>query len=211
MPPLDATTIRLQRAGSGPCVIFLHGLGATCRMWDGLSGLTASFELVSYDLPGHGETAAPGHPYEIEDLSDQLDAVMRAAGIARAHIAGSSIGGMVAQHFAAARPERVDRLVLCDTTPALSDGKRDELLTVLGSGQAHAAMARADLMDLAEEIHARALVLCAAGAELDMRDGADFLARSIPNGQLAFVPGAMTDSVAERPDWVARVLLDFLG
>ena len=44
-----------------------------------------------------------------------------------------------------------------------------------------------------------------------MREGADFLARSIPHGQLASVPGAAMDAVTERPDWVTRVLLDFLG
>jgi pimeloyl-ACP methyl ester carboxylesterase len=83
--------------------------------------------------------------------------------------------------------------------------------TFLLSGSLHAAMARADLMDLAEEIFAPTLVLCAEGADLAMREGADFLARSIPRGQLAFVPGAVADAVTERPDWILRVLLDFLG
>ncbi len=178
-------------------------------MWDGLAALSSRFELLSYDLPGHGEAAAPEGPYEIDDLSDQLAAALQSAGIARAHIIGSGLGGMIAQHFAAIRPECVDRLVLCDTSPALSEGARDELVTK--GGLAHGAMARADLMDLAEEICAPTLVLCAEGADLGMREGADFLARSIPNGQFAFVPGAVTNSVTERPDWVTRVLLDFLG
>jgi pimeloyl-ACP methyl ester carboxylesterase len=211
MPPLDATIISPHRAGTGPAVVLLHGLGATRRTWDGLAALTTRFELVSFDLPGHGETAAPDGPYEIEDLSDRLAAVLTEAGIARAHLVGSSLGGMIAQHFAATRPERVGRLVLCDTSPALSEGARDELLTMPESGLAHAAMARADLMDLAEEIYVPTLVLCAEGADLGMREGADFLARSIPYGQFAFVPGASRDSVTERPDWIARVLLDFLG
>jgi pimeloyl-ACP methyl ester carboxylesterase len=213
MPLLDPTTIHLHREGSGPTVVLLHGVAATRRMWDGLTALAGRFDLVSYDFPGHGVTAEPDGPYEIEDLSDQLGAVLAASGIARAHIVGSSLGGMVAQHFAAARPECVDHLVLCDTSPALSEGTRDEFLTpgVLGSASARAAMARADLMDLAEEIFAPTLVLCAEGADLAIREGADFLARSIPGGRLAFVPGAMMDSVTERPDWVMRVLVDFLG
>jgi pimeloyl-ACP methyl ester carboxylesterase len=180
-------------------------------MWDGIAALSGRFEILSYDLPGHGETVTPGGPYEIDDLSDQLAAILTVSGIARAHVVGSSLGGMVAQHFAATWPERVDRLVLCDTTPALSEGMRDEFLAMQDHSLARAAMARADLMDLAEEILAPPLVLCADGADLAMREGADFLARSIPRGHLAFVPGATADGVTEQPGWIARVLLDFLG
>jgi len=207
MPLVD---IRLYRAESGPSVVLLHGLDASRRMWDGIApALAGQFELLSIDFPGHGDAAPPDGPFEIDDLSDQLAAVLTASGIERAHIVGSSLGGMVAQHFAATRPERVDRLVLCDTSPALSEGLRDELLT--RPGFTHGAMARADLMDLAEEIFAPTLVLCADGADLAMREGADFLARSIPRGQLAFVPGATANAVTEQPGWVAHVLLDFLG
>jgi pimeloyl-ACP methyl ester carboxylesterase len=211
MPLLDPSPITLHRAGSGPPIVLLHGTGVTHQAWDGLAELIRQFELVSYDLPGHGETPAPGVAYGIEDLSDQLAAVLTASGITRAHLVGTSLGGMIAQHFAATRPERVDRLVLCDTSPGLSEGLREEFLAMPGSNPAHVAMAQADLMDLAEEIFALTLVLCAEGADLAMREGADFLARSIPHGQLAFVPGASADAVKERPDWVARVLLDFLA
>jgi pimeloyl-ACP methyl ester carboxylesterase len=211
MPILDPRHVRIHRAGSGPPVLLLHGIASTRRMWDGIAALTDRFELVSYDFPGHGETEQPETPYEIDDLADQAAVILTAAGIQRAHVVASSLGGMVAQPLAAAWPARIGRLVLCDTTPALSEGKRDELLTMPGHGAAHAAMARADLMDLAEEIQVPTLVLCAADADLAMREGADFLARSIPYGQLAFVPGVVSDCVTERPDWVSRALLDFLG
>jgi pimeloyl-ACP methyl ester carboxylesterase len=211
MPLLDPTTIHPYRTGSGPSVVLLHGIGATCRTWDGIAALSGRFEIVSYDLPGHGETVSPDGPYEIDDLSDQLAATLTGCRVARAHVVGSSLGGMVAQHFAATWSDRVDRLVLCDTTPALSERMRDEFLAMQDHSLARAAMARADLMDLAEEIHAPTLVLCADGADLAMREGADFLARSIPRGQLAFVPGATADAVTEQPGWIGRVLLDFLG
>ena len=66
-------------------------------------------------------------------------------------------------------------------------------------------------MNLTEEIRAPTQVLCADGADVAMRDGADFLARSIPCGRLAFVPNARFDCVTEQPEWITRVLLDFLG
>jgi pimeloyl-ACP methyl ester carboxylesterase len=194
--------------GSGPAIVLLHGIGAEYRTWDSIAALTGRFETLSYDFPGHGEAPPPDGSYEIGDLAEQLLTVLNTSGIERAHIVGSSLGGMVALDFAASWPERVERLVLCDTTPALSEGMRDEFLAT--GNQARAAMARADLMDMAEEIFVPTLVLCAEGADLAMREGADFLARSIPRGQFAFVPRAKKDVIAERPGWVTRALTDFL-
>jgi pimeloyl-ACP methyl ester carboxylesterase len=75
-------------------------------------------------LPGHGETPLPPRTYGIEHLSAQLGAVLARAGIARAHIAGISLGGLAAQHFAATQPARVDKLVLIDTTPRYTEESR---------------------------------------------------------------------------------------
>ena len=211
VPVLDASTIRPHRLGAGPPLVLLHALGATRAMWHGLAGLSAHFELIAYDLPGHGDTPAPPVAYEIEDLADQLATLLTRLDLPRVHLAGSSLGGMVAQAFAATYPGRVDRMVLCDTSPGLSEGARDALAVLPGRGLAHDAARRADLMDLAEEIFAPTLVLCAEGADLAMRDGADFLARSMIRGELAFVPGTVKDVVKERPDWIARAMETFLG
>ena len=102
----------------------LHCLGMTHHLWDCLGGLADRFTLVSYDLPGHGETPVPGAPYGVEELSAQLAAVLRREGIAQAHVMGISLGGLVAQCFAATEPAMVDRLVLCDTTPRYTDEAR---------------------------------------------------------------------------------------
>jgi 3-oxoadipate enol-lactonase len=74
-------------------------------------------------LPGHGESPVP-EPYGIEDLSSQLHALMHEHGIEKAHVMGISLGGLVAQHFAATHPAMVDHLVLCDTTPRYTDEAR---------------------------------------------------------------------------------------
>ncbi len=115
--PLDPGMIRVHRTGSGPPLVMLHCLGMTHHLWDCLGGLTDRFELISYDLPGHGETALPAAPYGIAELSAQLVGVLRREGIARAHVMGISLGGLVAQHFAATAAAMVDKLVLLDTTP----------------------------------------------------------------------------------------------
>lgn len=124
MPALDPTAIRVHRSGSGPALVMLHCLGMTHHLWGCLSGLGNRFTLLSYDLPGHGETAVPNAPYGIEELSAQLGGVLRREGIARAHVMGISLGGLVAQCFAASEPAMVDRLVLCDTTPRYTEEAR---------------------------------------------------------------------------------------
>jgi 3-oxoadipate enol-lactonase len=122
--PLDSAAIRVHRTGHGTPLVMLHCLGMTHHLWDCLSGLADRYSLISYDLPGHGETALPAASYGIEELSAQLAAVLRREGIAQAHIMGISLGGLVAQCFAATEPAMVERLVLCDTTPRYTDEAR---------------------------------------------------------------------------------------
>lgn len=134
--PLDPAMIRLHRAGKGMPVVMLHSLGMDRRAWDCLGSLADSFEVVTYDLPGHGETAVPQSPYGIGELSEQLATVLQREGITRAHIVGHDLGGLIAQHLAASQPAMVDRLVLCATTPCFNDDDR-------ATWRLHAATARA--------------------------------------------------------------------
>ncbi|MBW4090313.1 MAG: alpha/beta fold hydrolase [Proteobacteria bacterium] len=122
--PLDPAAIRLHRKGSGPALVLLHCLGMTHRLWEPLDPLADRFTLLSYDLPGHGQTPLPAAPYGVEELADQLAAALRREGIARAHVCGLSLGGLVAQCFAAVHPDLTDRLVLADTTPRYTDEMR---------------------------------------------------------------------------------------
>jgi 3-oxoadipate enol-lactonase len=124
MTKLDADAISLQRRGAGPPVVLLHCLGVDHHFWDFADQLAKDFTLVSYDLPGHGRSPVPDSSYSIEDLSAQLAEVLIRQNIARAHVAGISLGGLIAQHFAASRPEMVDRLILIDTTPRYTDELR---------------------------------------------------------------------------------------
>jgi 3-oxoadipate enol-lactonase len=122
---LGADGIRVHRRGEGPALVLLHCLGVDHLLWElGAPGLERDFTLIAYDLPGHGETAVPGSPYAIEGLAAQLATLLDREGVARAHVVGISLGGLVAQHFAATHPERVDRLVLIDTTPRYTEDLR---------------------------------------------------------------------------------------
>lgn len=124
MTKLDTDAISLERRGSGPPLVLLHCLGVDRHFWDFAGGLADQFTLISYDLPGHGRSPVPPGAYTIEDLSAQLGELLARHRIARAHVAGISLGGLIAQQFAASRPEMVDRLVLVDTTPRYTDDMR---------------------------------------------------------------------------------------
>ena len=122
--PLDAAAVTLHRDGAGPPLVLLHCLGVDHQFWDFAAPLAADFTLLRYDLPGHGASAVPAAPYGIAELSAQLADLMGRHGIARAHVAGISLGGLIAQHLAATRPDLVDRLILIDTTPRYTDELR---------------------------------------------------------------------------------------
>ena len=138
MSALDPTAITLHRQGSGPPLVLLHCLGVDHRFWDFARPLADTHTLISYDLPGHGSSAVPSGHYGIDDLSRQLAALFEQRRIARAHVAGISLGGLVAQHFCASRPDLVDRLVLIDTTPRYTDEMRamwaERAATARGAG-----------------------------------------------------------------------------
>jgi len=121
---LDASAITLRRDGRGPPLVLLHCLGVDHRFWDFTADLGRDFALLRYDLPGHGASVVPAAAYGIEHLSAQLADILAANGVTRAHVAGISLGGLIAQHFAATRPELVDRLILIDTTPRYTDELR---------------------------------------------------------------------------------------
>ncbi len=102
--------------------MLVHCLGVDRHLWDiATAGLASDFTLVSYDLPGHGESPVPDNTYRVEDLSLQLAGALERADLERVHLAGILLGGCVAQRFAATRPQRVDRLMLIDTTPRYPD------------------------------------------------------------------------------------------
>jgi len=109
----------LHRSGDGEVVVLLHCLGVDRRFWDGtVKGLADKYELITYDLPGHGSTQVAKSAYTIADLSDQLFSLLSRAEAGPVCLVGASLGGLIAQHFAATHPEQTRRLVLVDTTPS---------------------------------------------------------------------------------------------
>jgi 3-oxoadipate enol-lactonase len=104
---------------SGPWLVLSNSLATNLSMWDAqVASLKGDFRILRYDHRGHGQTDAPAGPYDFDLLVADVVALYDALGIAKAHFAGVSMGGMTAIALAKAHPERVDRLVPCDCGPA---------------------------------------------------------------------------------------------
>jgi 3-oxoadipate enol-lactonase len=106
-------------------VVFLHGLGGSRTAWDPqLLGLGHRFRCVAWDLPGYGRSR-PLPTLTFSAIADAVAGLLDELGTDRAHLVGESFGGMHALHTAIRPPDRVDRLVLTNTSPAFGlDGTR---------------------------------------------------------------------------------------
>ena len=109
---------RQRHAPGSPAVVFLHGWLDHSHGFDPLlAHLPAHWRLVLLDFRGMGRSAwlpRPGH-YQFSDYLVDVEAVLRATGLAAAHLVGHSLGGIVATAYAAARPERVLSLTLIES------------------------------------------------------------------------------------------------
>lgn len=108
---------RLEGSASNPPLVLLNSIGTDMNLWHfTLSGLLEHFHVLRIDTRGHGASDAPDRDYTLEMLANDVAIVMEAAGIARAAIAGVSLGGMVAMQLALDHPDRVSSLALICTS-----------------------------------------------------------------------------------------------
>lgn len=110
--------IAWERHGEGAPLLLIHGLGYARWGWEPVvEPLACTFEVLLFDNRGVGESDAPPGPYTVSQLAEDAVQVLDEARVERAHVCGTSLGGMIAQQLALDHPERVARLVLACTTP----------------------------------------------------------------------------------------------
>ena len=105
--------IHWDEQGEGPPVLMIMGLGAASALWWRTRPVLArSYRTIAFDNRGVGQSDVPPGPYSIPVMASDAAAVLDAAGVARAHVFGLSMGGMIAQEFALRYPNRVLSLIL---------------------------------------------------------------------------------------------------
>ena len=129
----------------GPALLFLHGIGGDAECFrPQLAHFGRGFRAIAWNMPGYGGT--PLLPRTtFPDLADAVAALLDARGIARVHLVGHSLGGMIAQEFAIRHPGSLASLTLSGTTAAFGrpdgDFQRDFLRQRLAPLEAGKAMA----------------------------------------------------------------------
>ena len=108
---------RLDGAAEGAPLVLLNAIGTDMTLWDGLVPLLQRrFRILRFDARGHGASDSPPGDYSFEMLAHDVLAVMQAANLLRAAIAGVSLGGMIAMETALRFPQHVAALVLICTS-----------------------------------------------------------------------------------------------
>ena len=121
--------------GGWPAVVFAHGSGGThMSWWQQVPVFSSNFKCITFDHRGFGYSRdvadGPGRTAFVEDLKGLLDHL----GIEKASLVGQSMGGSTVLGFAAAYPERVQALVMCDTTGRYTDADLEQVRSSTEAG-----------------------------------------------------------------------------
>jgi 3-oxoadipate enol-lactonase len=120
----DGCPIYVEVAGreDAPALMLSNSLGTNLHMWDDQADEFARhFRIVRYDRRGHGLSGVPQGPYSMERLGRDVLSVLDALGIRKSNWCGLSMGGMVGQWLGANAPDRVEKLILSNTSAYYPD------------------------------------------------------------------------------------------
>ena len=143
--------------GAGPrAVVLLLGVGGGKELWSPqLDHLAArGYRAIAWDAPGYGDSALPRH-FDWPELATALLALLDHLGLPAIALVGHSMGGMVAQEFAARHPARLAALVLSGTSPAFGnpDGAFQKQFLAARLGPLDSGSTMADLApDIVREV-----------------------------------------------------------
>jgi pimeloyl-ACP methyl ester carboxylesterase len=227
--------------GSGECVVLLHGGFSTVESWSAQRlALAQRYEVWLPERRGHGRTPDVDGPITYANMAGDTIAFMEATGIASANIVGWSDGGSVGLIVALRRPDLVRKLV-CIGTPANLDGigsafrgEADEMTldglsptlsepyrALSPDGPEHLAVVFKKIKHLwrtepdmtLDELGliSTPTLLIFGDRDIVTIEHAAAMATSLPNSQLAVVPGTDHLLVFQKPDLVNRLILEFLA
>lgn len=118
MPYLSVDDARLyyNEEGSGPPLLFLHGLGSSTRDWFAQASHFADrYRVIRIDLRGHGRSERTRGPYHIAQFARDVAVMLRRLDAAPANVVGLSMGGMVTLQLGLDAPRLVRRLVVTNS------------------------------------------------------------------------------------------------
>jgi 3-oxoadipate enol-lactonase / 4-carboxymuconolactone decarboxylase len=130
---------RLEGNAGRPVLVFAHSLGADHAMWDlQVADLLPHFQILRYDVRGHGASEVTSGEYSIEMLGKDVLGLADSLAISKFAFCGLSLGGAIGQWIAIHAPERLTHLVIANTSPQFGSRSNWEtrIATVLKGGMA---------------------------------------------------------------------------
>ncbi len=123
---IDDINVHYRDVGKGEAILLIHGTGASLHTWEKwIDILSSGYRVISFDLPGFGLTGPdPNHNYQISRYSAILDSLMVKLKVDSFHIAGNSLGGLVAWRYTTQFPQKVLTLNLIDAAGMPQPGKK---------------------------------------------------------------------------------------
>jgi pimeloyl-ACP methyl ester carboxylesterase len=119
-----------QSAAARATVVLIHGVGMNQTVWSPqIEALTASYQVVVYDMLGHGDSALPTAAPTLDEYASQLKALLDAMRIERAHVVGHSMGALVALEFALRHPQRTLSVVALNAVYDRTPAQREAVMT----------------------------------------------------------------------------------
>lgn len=120
--PIHYTTI-----GKGPAIVLLHGFLESSTMWKSLiPQLSKNNFVISIDFPGHGKSGIISEIHTMELMAEVVNEILQHLQITSATLIGHSMGGYVALAYAEMFAEKIDKLILLNSTPVADSEERKE-------------------------------------------------------------------------------------
>lgn len=121
---------RFDGDGDKPVLLLSNSIATTLQMWDDqIQELTRHFQVLRYDTRGHGASSVPAGPYSLDRFGRDVIELLDALDIEHVHFLGLSLGGIIGQWLGVHAPDRIDRLILSNTSPYLGPaGQWDQLI-----------------------------------------------------------------------------------
>jgi pimeloyl-ACP methyl ester carboxylesterase len=232
---VDGVHTWYEELGAGDPLVLLHGAFTDASEFGANTpALAERFRVLTPERRGHGHTPDVPGPISYELMAADTAAFLDELKIGRAHLVGHSDGANVALLVALARPDLVDRLVLISanfnhdglvTDVDLAELAANEFLAdaygqVSPDGRDHFPVIATKIFRMAtteptltpadlSRVAARTLVM-AGDDDMIAAEHTLLLYRSVPNSELAIVPGTSHALIIEKPELCNRIILDFL-
>jgi 3-oxoadipate enol-lactonase len=109
-----------EEIGTGPSLVFLHGLGSSGLDWEEqVTAFSDQYRVITIDLRGHGRSEKPAGPYTMALFASDVASLLKDIGAIPAHVVGLSLGGMVTMELAVSHPETVASITVVNTGPSV--------------------------------------------------------------------------------------------